>query len=124
MYSANEKLYGYVIINADFDVMYSIDSTGKPHFTPQYLIEELGVEPMLFMNRYRIPTKIISKLNNSHGILEVKLSADGKTNADAIASGRVIGSISSIAPTMSCPDMKKAGSSDQDYIRRTTWIDK
>ena len=124
MYSKKDKLYGYLIINSDTEVMDSIYDTGLPHFTPQYMLEELNIEPILFLDRYRLPTNITSKLDSSYGLLEVKLDSKGKANIDAIMNGRVIGSISSSLAHTSIADMQTAQNSDKEHISRAAWLDR
>ncbi|TVQ85579.1 MAG: hypothetical protein EA357_00365 [Micavibrio sp.] len=95
-HTKENRLFGYVIINAEGDILDGIGENGKLHFTPQYLLAETGTEPLLFKNRMRLPREITERLDRSHGLMEVRLDKEGNADADAVLNGRVIGSVSSV----------------------------
>ncbi len=95
-YTKENRLYGYVIINAEGDVLDGHNEDGTLHFTPQYMLEELDMAPMLFNNRLRLPRNVTDKLDASHGLIEVRLNDKGKADPDAVINGRVIGSVGSV----------------------------
>lgn len=95
-YTKENRLYGYVIIDPEGDVLDGLNEDGSLHFTPQYMLEELDMTPMVFENRLRLPRNITDKLSSGHGLMEVRLNERGKADADAVLNGRVIGSVGAV----------------------------
>ena len=114
-YTKENRLFGYVIMNAEGDVLDSINNAGQLHFTPQYMLEELALKPMLFRNRLRLPRNVTDKLDSSHGLLEVRLNEDGKIDVDAVLDGRVIGSVSSV---LQAEQMSQSVESGKAFVSR------
>jgi len=120
-YYQDNRLYGYVIINAEGDVLDRLTDDGHLHFTPQYELADLDAKPMLFRNRMRLPRNITDKLDNTYGLLEVRLDKDGKTDADAVLEGRVIGSVSSL---LAAATMDKSFGDAKSYASRQDFREK
>ncbi len=119
-HSKKHKAYGYIIINSDSEVLEGIDDIGNLHFTPQYMLDELGLQALIFEDRYRIPSKFTKKLNTTHGLLEVKLDKDGHADTDAILCGRVIGSVTAINQ----PKINPSTKTNEAYMSEAIWRSK
>ena len=120
-YHQENRLFGYVIINAEGDVLDGMTDDGRLHFTPQYELTDLDAQPMLFRNRMRLPRNITDKLDSSFGLVEVRLDNDGKADADAVLQGRVIGSVSSL---LAAAAMDKSFEDVKSYATRQDFREK
>lgn len=120
-YHQENRLYGYVIINAEGDVLDTLTDDGHLHFTPQYELAELNTKPLLFRNRMRLPRDITDRLDSTYGLVEVRLDNDGKADADAVLEGRVIGSVSSLLAAVA---MDKSFEDVKSYATRQDFREK